>query len=148
MVTGTNKNSDIPTPETARKFKCLTPGPKRSIKIPPYAPPPPPPPGRLDIDRCIICRVLQGFEYPSVRKARTQRLQGVRVYSLFPEQFRFRLFRTVSPYATVCVPLGFRVGLSYAPYAFTVEVPKSPSVFPFVTTCVPRDFPLTFPCFF
>ena len=50
MVTGTNKDSDIPTPGTARKFKCPTPGPKRSIKIPPYAPPPP---RRLDIDRCI-----------------------------------------------------------------------------------------------
>ena len=32
-----NKNSDIPTPGTARKFKCPTPGPKRSIKVPPYA---------------------------------------------------------------------------------------------------------------
>ena len=40
---GHEKNSDISTPGTARKFKCPTPGPKRSIKIPPYAPPPPPP---------------------------------------------------------------------------------------------------------
>ena len=43
VVTDTNKNSDTPTPWTARKFKCPTPGPKWSIKIPPYAPPRHPP---------------------------------------------------------------------------------------------------------
>ena len=41
MVAGTTKNSNIPTPWTARKFKCPTPGSKLSIKILPYASPPP-----------------------------------------------------------------------------------------------------------
>ena len=47
---GRNNNSNVPTLGTARQFKCSTPGPRRSIKIPPYALPLP---HRLDVDRCI-----------------------------------------------------------------------------------------------
>ena len=50
VVTGKNKNSDIPTSGTARKFKCLPPGQSDQSKSHPM---PHLPPGRFDIDRCI-----------------------------------------------------------------------------------------------
>ena len=49
VVTGTNKNSNIPTPGAARQFKCPTPGPRWLIKIPPCAPPLPHPPTGLTL---------------------------------------------------------------------------------------------------